>query len=91
MGMLAENLLILLGSTTMLSYTALQAYLLRRNSAMYLSSASDLKDEHQALLYLDRLCGLISKVENEEEDVILVSLKKKHSLTCKTVLCYCHK
>lgn len=30
-------------------------------------------------------------MENEEEDVILVSLRRKHSLTCKAVDCYCHR
>lgn len=66
MTILAKNLPLLLGSTTLLSYAALQAYLLKRNNSMYLSSASELKDEDQAVLYLDRLCELISKVENEE-------------------------
>jgi hypothetical protein len=62
--MLSQNLALLLGIMTLLSYSALHAYLLRRNSTMYLSSANDLKDEDQAILYLDRLCELITKVEN---------------------------
>jgi hypothetical protein len=47
---------------TLLSYSALNSYISRRNSDMFLSSAADLKEEDQAILYLDRLCDLITKV-----------------------------
>lgn len=82
--LLSTNLIFILIIMTLLSYSALNSYLTRRNSVITLSSASELKEEDQAILYLDRLCELINKVEREEEDAILVSLKKKHTLTCKS-------
>jgi hypothetical protein len=87
--LIEENMLFLLATMTLLSYSALSAYLARRDSRLYLSSASELQDEDQAILYLDRLCELVTKVENEEEDIILVSLRKKHSLACRSPECYC--
>lgn len=82
--LLSTNLIFILIIMTLLSYSALNSYLTRRNSTITLSSASELKDEDHAILYLDRLCELINKVEREEEDAVLVSLKKKHTLTCKS-------
>lgn len=58
---------------------------------MFLSNAADLKDDQQAMLYLERLCDLMEKVENEEEDIILISLKKKHSIGCKVPDCHCQR
>jgi hypothetical protein len=89
--LLSENLFFILLLMTLLEFSALNAYITRRNANMYLSSAADLKDEQQAILYLERLCELISKVEKEEEHIILTSLKKKHSITCKVPECYCQK
>lgn len=81
--LLSENLFLILILMTLLEFSALNAYITRRNSNMYLSSATDLKEEEQAVLYLERLCELVSKVDKEEEDIILTSLKKKHSINCK--------
>lgn len=74
---------------TGLEYAALTAYIARRNSDMCLSSAAELKDEEQAGVYLERLCEMITKVEKEEDDIILTSLKKKHSIACKKADCFC--
>lgn len=60
--LLSTNLLFILIIMTLLSYSALNSYLSRRNSCIILSSAADLKEEDQAILYLDRLCELINKV-----------------------------
>lgn len=49
---LNENLAILLVIMTLLEYSALTAFLARRNGNMYLSSAAELKDEERAALYL---------------------------------------
>lgn len=89
--LLSTNLIFILIIMTLLSYSALNSYLTRRNSTITLSSASELKEEDQAILYLDQLCELINKVEREEEDAVLVSLKKKHTLTCKSADCYCQR
>lgn len=86
---ISANLLFLLVIMTLLEYSALNAYVSRRNKNMFLSSAADLKSEDDALLYLDRLCELITKVENEEESIILISLKKKHMIVCKDAGCSC--
>ena len=60
--LLSANLIFILIIMTLLSYSALNSYLTRRNSAITLSSASDLKEEDQAILYLDRLCELINQI-----------------------------
>lgn len=86
---ISANLVFLLIIMTLLEYSALNAYVSRRNKNMFLSSAADLKSEDDAILYLDRLCELITKVENEEESIILISLKKKHMISCKDTGCSC--
>lgn len=63
--LISANLIFLLIIMTLLEYSALNAYISRRNKNMFLSSAVDLKSEDDAILYLDRLCELITKVENE--------------------------
>lgn len=60
--LLSANLVFLLIIMTLLEYSALNAYVSRRNKNMFLSSAAELKSEDDAILYLDRLCELITKV-----------------------------
>jgi hypothetical protein len=91
LALLTENLYLIMSIMTALEYAALTAYISRRNSDMCLSSAGELKDEEQAGLYLECLCKLISKVEKEEDDIILTSLKKKHSIACKKTDCFCQR
>lgn len=54
--LISANLIFLLIIMTLLEYSALNAYITRRNRNMFLSSAADLKNEDDAILYLDRLC-----------------------------------
>ena len=72
-----------------LAFCSLLVYLQRRDAELYLSSAHDIRDEVEALLYLDCLAELSRKVENEEEDIILISLKTKHELGCAQSDCFC--
>lgn len=74
---------------TVLSFIALQAFKTDRMSEMCLSSVADLKSEDEALLYLDCLNNLAVKIQNEDEDIILISLKKKHQMTCNNPKCFC--
>jgi hypothetical protein len=48
-----------------------------------------MKGEDEAILYLDCLAKLARKVENEEEDIILISLRKRHEMDCSCSKCFC--
>ncbi len=42
------------------------------------------------MLYLDCLAELTRKIENEQEDIILISLKTRHELVCRNSKCFCY-
>ena len=87
--LIASNLPFLLFTMTFLGKMALNAFLHQRLNRLYLSSASEVKGEEEAALYLDCLGELARKVENEEEDMILISLRKRHGMVCTALVCFC--
>lgn len=65
---------------TVLAYKALSSFLKQRQQNMFLSKSSEVKGEEEAMLYLGCLEELAKKVENEESDIILISLKTQHEM-----------
>ena len=76
--LISTNLPFLLVTSTFLANAALDAYLKQRKAHLFLSSAIEIKGEDRALLYLDCLGELARQIENEEEDIVLISLRKRH-------------
>ena len=87
--LIADNLPYVLFNMTFLSKWSLKSYLTYRSNKMYLSKAGEVKGEDEATQYLDCLSDLSSKIENEEDDIILVSIRKRHELDCKDANCFC--
>jgi hypothetical protein len=63
---------------TLLAFAALYTYIKNRDEKLFLSCALDIKTEKDAYFYLDCLAELSNKIENEDEDLFIVSLRKKH-------------
>lgn len=84
------NLPFLVLVMTVLSYYAMVTYLTWRESEFYLSNASEMKEEEEVILYLDCLEELARKVENEVEDIILISLRTRHEMSCSNASCFCN-
>lgn len=62
MTLVETNMIFIIVLIASLSYIGLNAYNIHRKALVFLSNASTLKNEDEALMYLDRMCELISIV-----------------------------
>lgn len=65
-----------------LGFWAFKNYTTQRDKDICLSTIAEMKSDEAIFLYLKCLNDLIVKVRKEEEDMILISLKKKHQMKC---------
>ena len=86
-----NNMIYLEISMTLMAYYTLAVYLKRRQDGFYLTKASDITTEDEALLYLDYIGWLIKMSRNLSNDISLVIIQQKHFMSCQAANCYCQR